>query len=157
MRDSADPRHLFSLSVQRSEEGGPTSVRIHFERGLFRLDAEESIQWAMPAFPSVVELIEHYLPPPVGGGGDGGDDGDVTSKEKEDPKRVWVDNIGKVSSPIRLRRPLYNKVPSLSHFARLSVNRRLAEVGGKVDPADATRLDLPRDLAAFVAGYPHRV
>ena len=53
-------RFLYSLSVQRGPDEGPTSVRIHFSQGKFRLDAEDKIQHLMPAFKSVVDLVEYY-------------------------------------------------------------------------------------------------
>lgn len=42
VRDSLDPRFLFSLSVQT--EKGPTSVRLFYANGYFRLDAQPHLQ-----------------------------------------------------------------------------------------------------------------
>ncbi len=154
VRDSADPRFLFSLSVQREEgiegDGGPTSVRIHFHRGVFRLDAEESIREHMPAFSSVVALMEHYLPK-------GSDNSKAEKKPMSDSAATkWVDNIGKLSSPICLKRPLYKSVPSLSHFARLAVNKALPTEELEHSEA-ASKLGAPKKLEEYVRQYPHRV
>ena len=44
VRDSQDPRFLYSLSLARApEDDGPTSIRILFARGKFSLDADERI------------------------------------------------------------------------------------------------------------------
>ncbi|RZF37200.1 hypothetical protein LSTR_LSTR016820, partial [Laodelphax striatellus] len=58
VRDSSDPRYLFSLSVQTDR--GPTSVRLHYADGHFRLDAEAKIIPLMPLFNCVVKLVQHY-------------------------------------------------------------------------------------------------
>ncbi|TRY68720.1 hypothetical protein TCAL_04662 [Tigriopus californicus] len=142
VRDSADPRFLFSLSVQRSSEG-PTSVRIHFRGGKFRLDAEESIRNLMPEFASVVDLIEYYLSM-----------SSAPTADMEKKKQVWIDNIGKLSSPICLKRPLYNKVPSLAHFARLSINRQKTDVN-KLNSHE--QLQLPTKLVDYLTEYPNIV
>ncbi|KAF6201181.1 hypothetical protein GE061_005628 [Apolygus lucorum] len=59
VRESSNPSYLFSLSVQA--EKGPTSVRIHYINGYFRLDAEPSILPAVPLFDCVVKMIEYYI------------------------------------------------------------------------------------------------
>lgn len=59
VRDSSDPRFLFSLSVQT--ERGPTSVRLHYVHGLFRLDAEARLASVMPVFDCIVRLVQHYV------------------------------------------------------------------------------------------------
>ncbi|XP_039290880.1 uncharacterized protein LOC111044053 isoform X2 [Nilaparvata lugens] len=58
VRDSSDPRYLFSLSVQT--ERGPTSVRLHYADGHFRLDAEAKIIPLMPLFDCVIKLVQYY-------------------------------------------------------------------------------------------------
>lgn len=59
IRDSADPRFLYSLSVQT--ERGPTSVRLTYRNGKFSLDADEKLAELLPKFDSVIRLIEHYV------------------------------------------------------------------------------------------------
>lgn len=161
VRDSADPNFLFSLSVQRGKSNnnnktdneGPTSVRIHFQRGKFRLDAEESIRHLMPEFDSVVALIEHYM-----------SNNKNTNSSNSNPylarlngSQVFVDNLGKLSSPICLKKPLYKEVPSLSHLSRLVICGAMA-AQTSVDAEKKTQmLDLPLTLKTFVRQYPYRV
>ena len=164
VRDSQDDRFLFSLSVQRSGKEGPTSVRIHFnQRGKFKLDAEEEILTLMPEFPSVLDLIDHYLLPPGGGGASS------TAKSKEEAAvakaaalattsgktPVWLDANGQQSSEIRLRRPLYQNVPSLAHAARLSVNLRLSGREGREGAVKT--LGVPAKLEKYLVDYPNRI
>jgi len=59
IRDSADPRYLYSLSVQT--EKGPTSVRLVFKNGKFSLDANEKLTELLPKFDAVPALIEYYV------------------------------------------------------------------------------------------------
>jgi len=59
VRDSSDPDHLFSLSVQTTR--GPTSVRLHYLNGEFRLDAQHHLALHVPRFACVLRLIEHYV------------------------------------------------------------------------------------------------
>jgi len=162
VRDSSDPRYLFAMSVQRgcgqydgASDGGPTSVRIHYARGRFRLDADESIRDVMPSFPSVVELMEHYLAASAGR-----EEEEAALRQKG--KHVWVDNVGKMSSPIRLKQPRYHRPPSLAHSARMAVSAAVkASCGATSDPAPvlaaADGLGLPSKLAAFLRQYPHSV
>ena len=167
VRDSSDDRFLFSLSVQRSGKEGPTSVRIHFQRGKFKLDAEEDILHLMPEFPSVLDLIDHYLLPPGGGGASSS----VKSKEEAAVAKaaaaaaatmtsrgktpVWLDANGQQSSEIRPRRPLYQNVPSLAHSARLSVNLRLSGREGREGAVKT--LGVPAKLEKYLVDYPNRV
>jgi len=113
VRDSQDPRFLYSLSLQRCKEG-PTSVRISFARGKFSLDADDKIRCLMPQFDSIGSLISHYV-----------------SLEKEaQQEQVHACGLDKDSSrpsPNRLiiRQPLYKAPPTLAHSARLAINKRL--------------------------------
>ena len=150
VRDSANLTFLFSLSVQREE--GPTSVRIHFHRNRFSLDAEDSIQALMPKFSSVIELIDHYR--------------SSNSQNSKEAKNVLVDGSDtcsktglplqqhKVTSPITLKSSLLKKVPSLSHWCRIAINTRLME-NGAVTRTD--ELNLPTRLVTFLKQYPHKV
>merc|ERR1719435_394194 len=107
VRDSQDPRFLYSLSVQRPKEG-PTSVRIQFQNGLFSLDAEDRIREWMPRFKSVCELVEHYVSLGIGS---------YQSASRE----ILIDQkveAREIHSPIILRQPLFKKTPTLTHFSR---------------------------------------
>ena len=129
IRDSSDPNFLFSLSVQTSR--GPTSVRLHYVNGQFRLDAEEKLVPHMPSFNSVVELIDYYIENTV--------KNKLNNKFKKTSKKngknklqkskeqVWIDSQGNIYSNILLVKPLYKKehFSSLQHLARLTINRQI--------------------------------
>lgn len=141
VRDSSDPRFLFSLSVQT--ERGPTSVRLHYVNGNFRLDAEPKLAPAMPVFDCVVKLVEYYV--------------NVTNGRKPSStsvkckEQVWVDCTGHTYSSILLTRPLYQKdrFPSLQHLARLAINR-LTQNGHYVPT-----YSLPVTLNRYLNEYPY--
>ncbi|GLH14780.1 Uncharacterized protein GBIM_19096 [Gryllus bimaculatus] len=145
VRDSSDPRFLFSLSVQT--ERGPTSVRLHYVCGSFRLDAEPRLAPLMPLFHCVVQLVEHYV--------------ERTRHRREDKpprdkEQVWVDARGQMYSHIVLRSPLYKRSqrPSLQHLARLAINKQL-RAAGRAPAEGAPQLPLPAPLRAFVGEYPY--
>ncbi|XP_032823113.2 uncharacterized protein LOC116949664 [Petromyzon marinus] len=77
VRDSTDPRHLFSLTLRTRL--GATSVRVQLHAGRFRLECSQRRD-ALPGFDCVLKLLEHYVRPagPLGAdpnnGGGGGDD-----------------------------------------------------------------------------------
>jgi len=154
VRDSQDPRFLYSLSVQRPKEG-PTSVRIQFQNGLFSLDAEDRIREWMPRFKSVCELVEHYVSLGIGS---------YQSASRE----ILIDQkieAREIHSPIILRQPLFKKTPTLAHFTRIAINRSLAAkrstsvqasaVSKKtVEIAEIKTLKLPPKLIEFLEAYP---
>jgi len=123
LRDSQHPGCYFSLSFQRKKSEGPTSIRIHFLAGKFSLDADDLIKVWMPQFNSIGDLILYCM-------------GHISIPSKPDP------------SPVILTHPLYHTPPSLSHSARLVINKRLAT--GKVKSKD---LELPTKLAEFLDDY----
>ncbi|PVD38668.1 hypothetical protein C0Q70_01287 [Pomacea canaliculata] len=59
IRNSADPKFLFALSVMT--ERGATSVRIQYRRGFFQLDCEEKMRRKLPRFETVMELIDFHV------------------------------------------------------------------------------------------------
>ncbi|XP_044759453.1 suppressor of cytokine signaling 2-like isoform X2 [Coccinella septempunctata] len=143
VRNSSDPRFLFSLSVQT--ERGPTSVRLYYQQGFFRLDAQPHLLAAMPMFPCVLALVEHYV---------------NQSKLCKNSSQVWVDFTGKWYSPIVLERPLRKnqEPPSLKHLARIAINREL-KLSTKPKVAFLTpphaQLELPKSLTAYLEEYPY--
>ncbi|ROT60867.1 suppressor of cytokine signaling-2 like protein [Penaeus vannamei] len=128
VRDSADTRFLYSLSVQT--ERGPTSVRIHYASGKFRLDCESHMAATIPDFSNVIALVEHYIR--------------VNQKLQ---KHFWVDAQGKVYCPITIRQPLKRAVPSLKHLCRLAINLAV--------PRSCSALRLPPSLCQYVDEYPY--
>ncbi|EEB12822.1 suppressor of cytokine signaling-2, putative [Pediculus humanus corporis] len=134
IRDSSDPNFLFSLSVQTSR--GPTSVRLHYVNGHFRLDAEEKLIPHMPSFGSVIELIDYYVENTVKNKTTSKKNGQKTKQQQQQQQQqwmqkskdqVWIDSQGNVYSNILLVKPLYKKdhFSSLQHLARLTINFRL--------------------------------
>lgn len=107
MRDSSDSRYMFAVSVQTAR--GPTSVRVHYFVGQFRLDAEPRLAFAIPLFDCPIKMLEYYV--------------EYSKSVDEQRKEVWVDYSGQLYSEIYLTKPLVKEVRSLSHLARLVVNR----------------------------------
>lgn len=145
VRDSSAPGFLYSLSVQT--ERGPTSVRLHYISGYFRLDAQTHIQPAMPSFPSVVELIEHYV---------------QQSRSCKSGSHVWVDPKGKWYSAITLNKPLLKEdtAPSLKHLARLAVHKAIKSTGRpKLNflPPPHTQLELPKSVSQYLSEYQYSI
>jgi len=135
VRDSSDSRFLYTLSVQRTPEDGPTSVRIHFAKGKFRLDADEKIEKLMPTFDSILDLVKHYC---------------SLSQSDRAKSHIWVDNItGHLYSPICLRKPLKKEVSSLAHSARIAVHQSLKS------QTLLPELKLPNRITNFLGEYPH--
>uniref|UniRef100_A0A1B6EG95 Uncharacterized protein n=1 Tax=Clastoptera arizonana TaxID=38151 RepID=A0A1B6EG95_9HEMI len=136
VRDSSDPRFLFSLSVQT--ERGPTSVRIHYVNGNFRLDAEPKLAATMPVFACVVSLIDYYVK------------FTQARRDRNTKGQVWIDCAGQTYSSILLVQPLYQKgkFPRLQHLARLAVNR-VSQNGGYVPT-----YGIPVTLQKYLMDYP---
>ncbi|KAK9703231.1 SH2 domain [Popillia japonica] len=140
VRDSSDPRFLYSLSVQT--EKGPTSVRLHYVDGHFRLDAQVHLQADMPRFPGVVELIEHYV---------------KEVRASKNGAHVWVDTKGKWYSSIVLDKPLRkdDSPPSLKHLSRLAIHSALKKT--RTDSAPHKKLELPSSVISYLDEYPYSI
>lgn len=169
VRDSSDPRFLFSLSVQTDR--GPTSVRLLYIAGGFRLDAEPHLAPTMPLFPCVLQLIEHYaesrskrvsapVQPPANTTGTDGHQSRAGNRVQ-----VWVDACGQVYSQILLTAPRRHTVPGLQHLARLAVHRQLKVAAASPSASTATpalvdrseriqKLELPTTLCRYLEEYP---
>lgn len=147
VRNSTNPRFLFSLSVQT--ERGPTSVRLHYTNGYFRLDAQAHLQGVMPAFPNVIDLIQHYI--------------QEFKKYSRNPNmQVWVDNQGKWYSSIRIETPLKKREepPSLKHLSRLAIHKAIQSSGKPripLLPPPYKQLELPSSLISYLGEYPHPI
>ncbi|UYV77128.1 SOCS2 [Cordylochernes scorpioides] len=124
VRDSSDSAFLFSLSVKTRK--GPTSIRIHYNRGEFRLDSEDRLVNLMPRYDCVLKLVEHYT---------------LLSLTPKGTSCVWLDESGKRDLPILLGKPLYKKVNSLQHLCRLKLNSSRHAVHSNL-PAPIRRTDV---------------
>ncbi|XP_034248579.1 uncharacterized protein Rv2082-like [Thrips palmi] len=170
VRDSSDPRFLFSLSVQTDR--GPTSVRLLYIAGGFRLDAEPHLAPTMPLFPCVLQLIEHYAenrgkracPPcqPCQPPASQASALDGHQSRAGNRVQVWVDACGQVYSHILLTAPRRHTVPGLQHLARLAVHRQLKTAASSACPetpkARSERikeLELPTTLCRYLEEYPY--
>jgi len=141
LRDSFSKEgcYKYSLSVQRRSEG-PTSVRIQFVNGEFRLDADDKIREMMPRFPSVGELVRHY----------------VRLSSRKNRREVLIEQeeaeARGVVSGLLLTGPLLKCPPSLGHAARLAIHRAME--GCQVDSDKAIQqLCLPSKLTTFLDSY----
>ncbi|XP_015117387.1 uncharacterized protein LOC107041377 [Diachasma alloeum] len=128
LRDSSDSRYAFAVSVQTTR--GPTSVRILHSFGRFRLDAEPTIAHAMPTFDCPIKMLEYYV--------------QYSKKIEENQRHVWVDYSGLLFSHIYLTEPVVKEVRSLSHMARIAVDRRMVE--GR---------NLPAPIRNYINEYPY--
>ena len=126
IRDSQDPLHMFSISVQTVN--GPTSARIALKRGKFKLSSVESVKRSLPEFSCVIQLVQHYL----------------SSKHSQ---HMWVDDAGQPFSPIWISKALRKEAPKLTHLCRLVVNRYY--------PRSLTAQKLPPTLAKYLDDYPY--
>ncbi|XP_075232133.1 cytokine-inducible SH2-containing protein-like isoform X2 [Lycorma delicatula] len=141
VRDSSDPRYLFSLSVQT--ERGPTSVRLYYSNGQFRLDAQPKLAPKLPRFNCVVKLVEYYI--------------EITKDSLEHRKKkiktkdqVWIDSTGQMYSHILLTKPLCQKekFPTLQHLSRLAINK-LSKNG------HVPITSLPAPMNRYLQEYPY--
>ncbi|XP_065219708.1 suppressor of cytokine signaling 3-like isoform X2 [Planococcus citri] len=140
VRDSSDCKYLYSLSVQT--KCGPTSIRIHYSKGEFRLDADQSMVQYMPKFPCIIKLIQFYI--------------DSTKKLPlkclYDENQIWIDCLGLIYSQIVVNKPLYakNYFPSLKHLSRLCINKHL------LDPNLTTVVPAPSFVVNYLQEYPYK-
>lgn len=130
MRDSSDSRYSFAVSVQTKR--GPTSVRVHYLQGRFRLDAEPRLALAMPLFRCPIKMIEYYV--------------DYSKRIDEKKNQVWIDYSGEIYSHIYMTKPFLKEVTSLSHLARLKVNA-----------CNLPKNHLPVIIRKYLAEYPYSV
>ncbi|XP_011498339.1 PREDICTED: uncharacterized protein LOC105362576 [Ceratosolen solmsi marchali] len=132
MRDSSDSRYTFAISVQTAR--GPTSVRVFYFMGKFRLDAEPRLALTMPLFDCPIKMLEYYC---------------EYSKHVDDHRQeVWLDYSGQIYSQIYLSEPLVKEVRSLSQLARIAVNQGSARL-----EKDMERL--PPVIRNYLKEYPY--
>ncbi|XP_076052634.1 uncharacterized protein LOC143032048 [Oratosquilla oratoria] len=133
LRDSSDPRYLYSFTVQTVKE--PTSVRVHYSHGKFRLDCASNASTSMPSFGSLMGLVDYYTR--------------VTEQNDLQNQHVWIDASGKKFAPIEFRRPLRRTVPSLQHLCRLAFHKG---PGASQPPSEG---ELPVTIMHYLKEYPH--
>ncbi|XKL67151.1 hypothetical protein PGB90_010571 [Kerria lacca] len=141
IRDSSDSNYLYSLSIQT--KCGPSSIRIHYSKGEFRLDADHNMAKFMPKFPCLMKLIQSYT--------------ELTKHlplicKQEDEKQKLINCIGILISQIVIIKPLHTKdyFPSLKHLSRLCINRNL------VDSKFMSVLPAPAFVINYLQEYPYK-
>ena len=134
LRDSQYPGCLYSLSIQRAKLG-PTSIRIYFSQGRFRLDSEGAIRNIMPTFPSIVDLVEYYM---------------RRDRLYTNPGELEPD----IKTKIDLRKPLLKSPPSLAHMCRLSINSCMKR---EEKNRHIQQLTLPVKLVQYLTSYNNTV
>lgn len=123
LRDSTDACHLFTLCVRTVT--GVQNIRVNFSRGNFKLD---SVFPDLPAFRSVVGLVEYYL--------------DGSNKE------FCITTDDNEEETVVLRCPLWHEVPSLQHLCRQALLRRV-----HYNRVKAASLPLPANLKDYLIDY----
>lgn len=112
VRDSEHHSYLYALSVQTKR--GPTSCRIEYLNGRFRLDSSEDLADKMPRFNSVPDLIDHYIHLTQ----------NLPRKNcNKEMAPVWLDmdEENSMDVPVQIYKPLYKNVRSLQHLCRVSM------------------------------------
>lgn len=120
-------RYSFAISAQTAR--GPTSVRVIYFMGKFRLDSIPGKEFEMPLFDCPFKMLEYYCD---------------YERHVDENRAYWVDCQCKLFAHIHMTQPLVKKVPSLSHLARLAVNKndkRLEEQTKKLPPVIKNYLD----------------
>jgi len=117
IRDSSDRRYLFSMSVMTRQ--GPTSIRLIFSKGTFRVESSGLISPRSPCVVSLILRMSHLAATRTGQS--------VARQIPEEDDNIKIEHQnGTFPKPYRsalLEKPLYSKVPDLKHFARLVINR----------------------------------
>ncbi|XP_054712170.1 suppressor of cytokine signaling 2-like [Uloborus diversus] len=114
VRDSEHSSYLYALSVQTRK--GPTSCRIEYSNGRFRLDSCQELSNKMPRFESVTDLVDHYvqmtknLPR-------------NTASKEVSPVWLNLDEENTRDIPVQIYKPLYRTVQSLQHICRINLIR----------------------------------
>jgi len=150
LRDSADDRYLFSISVQTCR--GTTSIRVVYCAGLFRLDCSPEQEHLMPTFDCVLRLVVHYVRI-------------CCSDRRKSPgggSYVFLESSGRRDTPVLMRRPLYRRADRLAHLCRRAVHRALyrgAAAGGcQLDHVSVVdRLQLIPSLKSYLKDYPYEL
>ncbi|XP_062581013.1 suppressor of cytokine signaling 2-like [Saccostrea cucullata] len=139
IRDSSDPKYLYSLSVKTSR--GTTSVRILYHKGQFQLDSDERISAKMPKFDSAVRLVDFYAR--------------LTSMGRSYVCR-WLESSGRKDLPIVLQKPKSNCVVDLKQLCRLSINRSLPKTLSRSKVLNyVDKLPVPKPIKNYLKEYPY--
>ncbi|XP_015930448.1 suppressor of cytokine signaling 2 [Parasteatoda tepidariorum] len=146
VRDSEHCNYLYALSVQTRR--GPTSCRIEYENGCFRLDSSDDLSDKMPRFDSVTDLIDHYV--------------HLTQNLPQKPTTknlspVWLDMDEENSRdvPVQIYKPLYKNVRSLQHMCRVNLVKLQKEGSLRTNVKNSACDMLPTMLKNYLKEYPY--
>jgi len=146
LRDSADERYLFSISVQTCR--GTTSIRVIYHAGLFRLDCTSEQEYLLPSFDCVLRLVAHYVRLCA------------ARRRSTGSGYVFLESSGRRDTPVVLLRPLYRTVGRLAHLCRLAVHGALCRgpSGSDLDRVFVVdRLQLIPSLKSYLRDYPYEM
>ncbi|XP_041363477.1 suppressor of cytokine signaling 2-like [Gigantopelta aegis] len=138
VRDSSDPKYLFSLSVKT--ERGATSVRIKYVRGLFQFDCEETIKHSLPKFENVVELVDFHV---------------TLCRDDTASRCRWLETSGRRDMAVKLKKPCFSGVPSLKHMSRVATNKSLKDL--HFPQRSSALLPIPDTVKQYLQQYPYKV
>lgn len=128
-------RYAFALSVQT--KSGPTSIRVVYSNGKFRLESEARLTTVMPVFDCPIQMMEYYR--------------DYTNKVKLQRREViMVDCFGVKFTKICLTEPILKEVRSLQHLARIEINKNKANLNERIER-------LASSHKQYLAEYPYTV
>lgn len=114
---------------------GPTSIRIATTIcGKYKLDAELKDAYKLKDFDSPMDLIAHYIR-----------EGSTTLSTGNEVE-VFVDHTKALFSKIVLTEPILKEPKSLSHLARLAINKH------KIDSSK-----LPGPIQEYLEDYPYEI
>ena len=103
-------RYLFSMSVMTRQV--PTSIRLIFSKGTFRVESSGLISPRSPWVVSLILRMSHLAATRTGGAV-------AKTKIPEEESEIEHSKNGTFPKPYRsalLEKPLYSKVPDLKHF-----------------------------------------
>ncbi|XP_061405013.1 suppressor of cytokine signaling 3-like [Lethenteron reissneri] len=152
VRNSADSRHLYTLSVQTPL--GAANVRIKFDGGAFYLETERELEVSAPKFECIISLLQYYMRRTAA---------EEEEEEEEEERRTRSGGCGGAASPrrsrgvpLRLRRPLgrSRRPPRLDHCCRRTLSACCAQSGSN---SALEGLPLPSKLKEFLAVYPFQL
>ncbi|KAK7111442.1 suppressor of cytokine signaling 7-like [Littorina saxatilis] len=138
VRDSSDPKFLFALTVKTAR--GATSVRIQYHHGFFQLDCEDQMKRKLPRFETMLDLLNFHV---------------TMCQDKQGSQYRWLEASRKKDMVVRLSTPRRHAPPSLSHLARVTVNRNLEDL--HLPSRSTDLLPLPNSMKSYLRAYPYKV
>jgi len=166
LRDSSDPRYLFSVSIQTCR--GTTSIRMAYRSGLFRLDCSPDQEHLMPTFDCALRLVTHYVRLCAASVASAAASSSSAADRRNDAQQtstrnghsyVLLESSGRKDTPVLLTKPYRDQPASLGHLCRRTVHSRLT-LGGCGDSgrdAAVDRLHLIPSLKTYLKDYPYDI